>query len=72
MSRLTWFLLGAMVMVGGQALAQWSTMTDNNGNRTGTIYTPPQSNMQQDWNGPARGMGQQLQGILQDAHRSPC
>jgi len=71
MKPLFWFVLGAAVMVGGQAIAQWSTMTDNNGNRIGTIYTPPPP-VQQDWMGPSRQMGQQLQGILQDAQRNPC
>lgn len=72
MKQVFWFVLGMAVMIGGQALAQWSTMTDNNGNRVGTIYTPPQQPMpQQNWMGPSQQMGQQLQGILNN-QRNPC
>ena len=71
MKQLFWFVLGAAVMVGGQALAQMSTWTDNQG-RSGTIYTPPPP-VQQDWMAPARQMGQQLQDILRsEPRRNPC
>jgi hypothetical protein len=56
MKALFWFLLGAVVMVGGQAMAQMSTWQDNHGN-FGTIYTQPPM-QQPNWNAPAQGMGQ--------------
>jgi hypothetical protein len=56
MNRLLWFLLGAAVMVGGQAMAQMSTWQDNQGH-FGTIYSYPPM-QQPNWMGPAQGMGQ--------------
>jgi uncharacterized iron-regulated membrane protein len=70
MKQLGWFLLGAAVMVGGQALAQSYIYQDNQG-RSATLNTVP-GMPQQDWNGPARIMQQQLNGILQNSQRNPC
>ena len=69
MKPLLWFILGALVMMSGQAIAQMSIWQDNHGH-SGTIYTP-QRQQQPDYNAPAAGMGQQLQGILQ-SQRNPC
>jgi len=57
-------------MLGGQAIAQQSTLTDIYGNRIGTIQTPPPM-QRPDYMAPSRQMGQQLQGILNN-RRNPC
>jgi hypothetical protein len=71
MKQLFWFVLGMAVMIGGQAVAQMSTWTDNQGH-SGTIYTQP-APVQPNWMGPSQQMVQQLQGILQSGQpRNPC
>lgn len=68
------FILGfllASAIGAGWAWAQSGYMTDQYGNRIGNIYTQPQM-PQQNWMGPAQGMGQQLDSILNSQHRNPC
>ena len=62
------FLLASALGV-GYVWAQSGYMTDPYGNRIGNIYQQPQM-PQQNYNGPAQGMGQQLQGILESG-RNP-
>ena len=67
------FIVGflfASVLAAGLVWAQSGYMTDQYGNRIGNIYTQPQM-PQQNWMGPAQGMGQQLESIL-GSQRSPC
>jgi len=71
MKQLMWFLLGAIVMIGGQALAQNFVWQDNHGN-SGTLQQTP-TMQQQDWMGPSRNMQQQLNGVMQsERYRNPC
>lgn len=70
MRQIFWVLLGAALMLSGQALADSFVFQDSHG-RSGTIQSVP-GPMPQDWMGPSRQMGQQLQGVLQNSQRNPC
>jgi hypothetical protein len=63
------FLL-ASALGAGLVWAQSGYVTDLYGNPIGTIHQQPQM-PQQNFMGPAQGMGQQLQGILNN-QRNPC
>lgn len=70
MKQIFWFILGTMVMIGGQLLADSFVFQDNQG-RSGTIQQIP-GMQQQDWMGPARIMQQQNDAVLRNSQRNPC